>query len=140
VRLSQRSRIILLAAAGKENAQIALEVGVTPNLVGRWRARFAEQRIAGIEKDAPRSGRRPIRRQQLAEKIIAKTTKEKPADATHWSVRSLSAVLGCSRAMVNRVWRAAGLKPHLCRTFKVSNDPRFTEKLLDVVGLYTARG
>ena len=135
VRLSQRAQMVLQAALGKQNDQIAMEIGVTNNTVGRWRSRFAEGRLAGIEKDASRSGRRPTRRQELASLIIAKTTKEKPPDATHWSTRSLSKAMGCSRCMVNRVWRAAGLKPHLWRTFKLSNDPHFEEKLRDVVGL-----
>ena len=136
VRHNQRARMVLLAALGKKNEQIAVELGVSNNTVGRWRTRFAEARITGIEKDAPRSGRKPTRREQLAELIIEKTTKEKPPGATHWSTRSLSKALGCSRCMVNRVWRGAGLKPHLWRTFKLSNDPHFAEKLVDVVGLY----
>jgi transposase len=136
VRQVQRAQIILLAAAGKQNAEIALEVGVTQNLVGRWRGRFAEQRIAGIEKDAPRTGRQPTRRQHFAKRIIDTTTQQKPAAATHWSTRTLAKVLGCSHVMVQRVWNAAGLKPHRYKTFKVSNDPKFAEKVVDVVGLY----
>jgi len=131
-----RARIVLAAAQGRENQQIAVELGTDRLLVGRWRRRFAQKRIAGIEKDAPRSGRKPTRRNQLARKIIEWTTQKKPADATHWSTRTLAAQLGTSRAMVNRVWRANGLKPHLIETFKLSNDPEFAQKLSDVVGLY----
>jgi transposase len=135
-RLVERARIVLLAAEGRENKDIAAELGVTRATVGRWRHRFARQGIAGIEKDAPRGGRPPKARDDLAGKIVEMTTRRKPANATHWSTRSLAEALGTNRSMVSRVWRANGLKPHLARTFKVSNDPRFAEKLIDVVGLY----
>jgi transposase len=135
-RLVERARIVLLAAEGRENKDIAGELGVTRATVGRWRHRFADHGIAGIERDAPRGGRPPKTRDELAKKIVEMTTRQKPANATHWSTRSLAEALGTNRSMVNRVWRANGLKPHLARTFKVSNDPRFAEKLLDVVGLY----
>jgi transposase len=105
-------------------------------LVGKWRTRYARQGLAGIEKDAPRGGRPPVARQAMAKKIIQYTTQRKPANATHWSCRTLAAELGTSRSLVNRVWRANGLKPHLSRTFKLSNDRHFVEKLVDVVGLY----
>jgi len=135
-RLVERSRIILLAADGLENKGIAAEVGVTRATVSRWRNRFAGRGIPGIEKDAPRGGRPPKTRDRLVRKIIEMTTQQKPANATHWSTRTLAEVLGTSRSMISRVWRANGLKPHLVRTFKVSNDPKFVEKLVDVVGLY----
>jgi transposase len=104
--------------------------------VGTWRNRFVKERLAGIEKDAPRGGRKPQRRAAVEAEILRKTTQEKPANATHWSTRTLAKELGTSPAMVQRVWRDNGLKPHLTKTFKVSNDPRFAEKLVDVVGLY----
>ena len=135
-RLVERARIVLLAAEGRENKDIAVELGVTRATVGRWRDRFAARGMVGIEKDAPRGGRPPKTRDDLAEKIIEMTTRQKPANATHWSTRTLAEVLGTNRSMVSRVWRANGLKPHLSRTFKVSNDPKFAEKLVDVVGLY----
>jgi transposase len=135
-RLVERARIVLLAAEGRENQDIASELGITRATVGRWRARFSERGVAGIEKDAPRGGRPPKARDELAERIVEMTTRQKPANATHWSTRTLAEALGTNRSMVNRVWRANGLKPHLARTFKVSNDPRFAEKLVDVVGLY----
>jgi transposase len=135
-RLVERARIVLLAAEGRDNKEIAAELGVTRATVGRWRDRFAGQGVAGIEKDAPRGGRPPKARDDLARKIIEMTTRQKPTHATHWSTRTLAKALGTNRSMVNRVWRANGLKPHLCRTFKVSNDPNFAEKLVDVVGLY----
>ena len=135
-RLVLRSKIILLAADGMMNKEIAKSLKTAPKTVSRWRTRFAERRLAGIEKDAPRGGRPPQARTRLAHTIIAKTTQEKPADATHWSTRTLAKALGTSPAMVQRVWAANGLQPHRIKTFKVSNDPHFTEKLLDVVGLY----
>jgi transposase len=135
-RLVERARIVLLAAEGRENKDIAAEVGITRATVGRWRDRFAVRGIAGIEKDFPRGGRPPKARNDLVGRIIEMTTQQKPANATHWSTRTLAEVLGTNRSMVSRVWRAHGLKPHLSRTFKVSNDPHFAEKLVDVVGLY----
>ena len=135
-RLVLRAKIILLSADGKQNKQIGEELGVNRLLVGKWRNRFASQGLAGIEKDAPRGGRKSKARDAIAGKIIEYTTQRKPKNATHWSTRTLAKELGTSRAMVNRVWIANGLKPHLVRTFKVSNDPRFAEKLADVVGLY----
>jgi transposase len=135
-RLVERARIVLLAADSRENKDISAELGITRATVGRWRSRFAEWGIPGIEKDAPRGGRPPRTRDQLVRKIIEMTTQQKPANATHWSTRTLAKVLGTNASMVSRVWRANGLKPHLVRTFKVSNDPKFVEKLVDVVGLY----
>ena len=135
-RVVLRARIVLLAAEGKQNKQIAAELNTNRLLVGQWRNRYAEKGLAGIEKDLPRGGRKPAARDAIAGKIIEYTTQRQPANATHWSTRTLAKELRTSRAMVNRVWRANGLKPHLTRGFKVSNDPRFVEKLTDVVGLY----
>jgi transposase len=133
-RLVRRAEIVLLAAEGKENREIAAELSVERTIVGRWRRRFAEQGLAGIEQDAPRGGRKPDA--GLAEKIIEHTTQHKPSNATHWSTNTLARELGVSQSRVSRVWRANGIKPHLSRTFKVSNDRQFVEKLVDVVGLY----
>lgn len=135
-RLMQRARIVLLAATGKQNLEIARTLGVMERTVGRWRTRFVERGLAGIERDLPRGGRKPTKRLEHEQEIICKTTQERPQNATHWSCRSLAAELSVSPSMVLRVWRANGLKPHLVKTFKVSNDPHFEEKLLDVVGLY----
>ena len=93
VRLAQRAQIVLRAAAGEQNKLIAEELGVTQATVGRWRNRFAAQGLPGIEKDRPRGGRKPTRRRKLESKIIKKTTREKPANATHWSTRSLAEAL-----------------------------------------------
>lgn len=135
-RLVRRANIVLLASAGKENIEIAAELGVERTIVARWRNRFAKAGLGGIEKDAPRGGRPATKRQQVAQRIIEVTTQRKPDNATHWSTNSLAKELGLSQSMVSRVWRANGLKPHLVRTFKVSNDPRFVEKMTDIVGLY----
>jgi len=135
-RLVLRASIVLRAADGARNDVIAAELGTNRLLVGKWRKRFAESGIAGIEKDAPRGGRKPAARDAVSGRIIQWTTQRKPGNATHWSTRTLAEALGTNRTMVNRVWRANGLKPHLSRTFKVSNDKRFEEKLVDVVGLY----
>ena len=135
-RLVIRARIVLAAADGRENKDIAAELKITRGAVARWRDRFAEPGVAGLEKDAP-SGGRPLKaRDDLVRRIIEMTTQQKPTNATHWSTRTLANALGTNRSLVNRVWRANGLKPHLCHTFKVSNDPHFVEKLIDVVGLY----
>lgn len=136
VRVAMRAQIVLLAAMGKRNKDIATEMGTDRFTVARWRTRFAEMRLAGIEKDAPRSGRKPTARNRFARRIIERTTKGPPPHATHLSTRTLARELGTNRSMVNRVWQANGLKPHLVRTFKLSNDPHFVEKLVDVVGLY----
>jgi transposase len=134
MRLVRRAQIVLLAAEGKQNIELAEQLGIERTIVGRWRRRFVAQGLAGLEKDAPRGGR-PANT-ALARKIVEHTTQCKPLNATHWSTTSLAKVLGTSSSTVSRVWRANGLKPHLVRTFKVSNDPRFVEKLIDVVGLY----
>ena len=136
VRLMERARIVLLAAEGKMNKDIAAELDVMPNTVVRWRGRFAAGGVTAIEKDAPRGGRRATKRESMVRIILTKTTQERPPNATHWSGRTLAAALDIDKSMVWRVWQANGLKPHLARTFKVSNDPRFAEKVVDVVGLY----
>ena len=136
VRLMQRAKIVLLAAEGRENQAIAASVGVTRQLVGRWRTRYVAQGLAGIVKDAPGRGRKATARDAITARIIEWTTQRKPSNATHWSTRTLAEALHTTRSMVNRVWQANGLKPHLSRTFKLSNDPKFIEKATDVVGLY----
>jgi len=135
-RLVLRSKIVLMASDRTMNKEIASELGTDQQTVGRWRKRFAEKRLAGIEKDALRSGRRPTHRQRFARRIIERTTQTIPSNATHWSIRTLAKELNVSESMVHRVWKANGLKPHLVRAFKLSNDPHFVEKLIDVVGLY----
>ena len=128
--------MVLLAAGGECNQKIAAKLHVKPHTVGRWRRRFAEGRLEGIERDRPRGGRPRARREAVESQILRKTTQETPKNATHWSTRSLACELGVSQSMVHRVWKANGLKPHLVHTFKISQDPHFEEKLIDVVGLY----
>lgn len=139
VRLRERSRIVLRASEGVTNKEIAQELGIDTNKVSRWRRRYAGEGLKGIEKERPRGGNhggKDSRAQaELRRKVIEWTTQREPEGATHWSCRSLARELGTSHSFVHRVWRSCGLKPHLVRTFKVSTDPRFEEKLTDVVGL-----
>jgi len=137
VRVSERARIILQASEGRQNKQIAEQLGVDRVTVALWRRRYVEWGVAGILKDAPRAGRRRnVLTPTKSAEIVAKTTQEKPAGATHWSCRTMAKVVGVSEASVRRVWHEHGLKPHLIKTFKVSNDPQFCEKLEDIIGLY----
>ncbi len=129
----QRTRIVLLAADGLQSKDIATRLGVGRVQVSRWRERYAQLRFAGIERDLPR-GAPPIKVDVA--RLVELTTQSKPAAATHWSTRKMAATLGVSAASVSRHWRASGLKPHLVRGFKVSRDPKFIEKLEDIVGLY----
>src|SRR5580658_9807473 len=135
-RLVDRARIVLAAAEGKTNDQIAIELQVHRRTVGLWRRRFALLRLAGIEQDAPRTGRRPRLDREAVEGIVAKTLHTKPRGETHWSTRSLAREVGVHHTTVHRIWRLHGLKPHLTQSFKLSQDKRFEEKLMDVVGLY----
>ena len=140
IRLSERSKIVLLSAEGLENKVIAQRLNIPPNKVGLWRNRFAEGGIKAIGKDKPRGanqgGKDTLKQARLRKKIIEKTTQDKPDNATHWSTRTLAEALNTTHSFVHRVWQSVGLKPHLEKTFKVSNDPHFEEKLCDVVGLY----
>ena len=133
VRLAQRARIVLFSADGWQNNDIADELGVGRVQVSRWRNRYAESGLAGIERDLPRGA--PEKKVDV-KKLVELTTQSKPDAATHWSTRKMAAKLGISAASVSRHWRANGLKPHLVRGFKISRDPKFIEKLEDVVGLY----
>ena len=133
VRLAQRARIVLLAAEGLQNKEIAEQLGVGRVLVSRWRERYAQLRLSGIEHDLPRGA--PPAKVDVA-RLVELTTQSKPETATHWSTRKMAAQLGVSAASVSRHWRANGLKPHIVRGFKVSRDPKFVEKLEDIVGLY----
>lgn len=140
IRLLERSRIILLSAENLDNQTIAKKLNIRPNTVGRWRTRYADGGLESIIKDKPRGnnhgGKSTLKQAKLRIKIIEKTTREKPKNATHWSTRTLAKELNTTHSFVNRVWQSVGLKPHLEKTFKVSNDPLFEEKLCDVVGLY----
>jgi len=135
-RLVLRSKIILLAAEGKKNTEIVKELSTNPVTVGRWRSRFVLLRIEGISKDAPRLGRKPKIPAFVIKKILNTTLHEKPKGRTHWSTRTLAEKLGVSHMTIQRVWKAHNLQPHRTRSFKLSKDPHFEEKLVDVVGLY----
>jgi transposase len=125
-----------MASKGKTNEQIAKKLKITRQKAGRWRSRFAELGRPGIESDRPGRGRRHTYTAQIRRALVRKTTRAKPVAATHWSRESMAKAMGMSPSTVGRIWREHGLKPHLIRTFKVSKDPLFAEKLEDVVGLY----
>lgn len=132
----ERARVVLLAAEGKTDMEIAASLNISNQKAARWRKRFLQLDLAGLVKDAPRPGRKPAISSQVKEELIRRTTQSKPANATHWSTRTMAAEMGVSEATVRRVWHAHGLKPHLVESFKISKDKRFAEKLEDIVGLY----
>jgi transposase len=134
-RLALRSRIVLAAADGRSNTDVAAELRVTMPTVGKWRRRFLEDRLEGLA-DEPRPGApRGITDAQV-EEVITRTLESKPANATHWSTRGMAQAAGLSQSAVVRIWHAFGLQPHKSATFKLSGDPFFVEKVRDVVGLY----
>lgn len=135
-RMVLRASIVLQATGGRQNREIAAALGTTTVTVGLWRHRFQACRLEGIRKDAPRPGRKPEISQVVVDEILRKTLHEKPRGATHWSTRSMAKAVGVSNATVHRVWKAHRLQPHRVRTFKLSRDPRFAEKVRDIVGLY----
>jgi transposase len=133
--LSERCRVILRCAEGAQSKAIAAELGLHEHTVGKWRRRFLKGRIEGL-LDEPRAGRpRSIDDDQVAE-VIERTLRSTPADATHWSIRSMGAQTGFSHTTIRRIWTAFGLQPHRSETFKLSSDPLFVEKVRDIVGLY----
>jgi transposase len=135
-RVAFRGRIVLAAAQGLSNQQIAHALGTSRPTVIDWRKRYAAEGIAGLYHDRPRGKAFKALPKDKEEALVAKTLHELPQAATHWSCRSMAKAMGLSKNSVQRVWNAHGLKPHLVRTFKLSNDPQFVEKLEDVVGLY----
>jgi len=136
VRLAQRASIVLLAADGLENKQIGARLGITRQTAGRWRDRYAAHGLAGIETDAPRPGRKRRISDAQRAAVVRKTLHETPEGQTHWSRSTMAAATGLSDSTIGRIWREHGLKPHRVETFKLSNDPKFVEKLNDIVGLY----
>lgn len=135
-----RANIVLLASEQVPNGEIAQRLKLNKTTVGLWRNRYVEEGFSGLLKDRGRGrnhgGKNTEEQERLRALIIQKTTTEKPPGQTHWSTRTMAKALGTTHSFVNRVWQQAGLKPHLHRTFKLSNDPYFEEKLTDVVGLY----
>jgi len=133
--LALRCRVVLACAAGLDNKIVAARLGVNQATVSKWRKRFVERRLDGLGDD-PRPGAVRTITDDQVEAVIVKTLEEMPVDATHWSTRSMAREMKMSQSAISRIWRAFGLKPHLADTFKLSNDPRFVEKVRDVVGLY----
>src|SRR6266851_3198519 len=135
-KLVWRSRIVLMSAAGAGKMAIVRAVGKCKRTVDRWQRRYMARGLAGLKRDATRRGRKPPLAASVIEKVVHMTLHENPPAATHWSARTLAKALGISHTSVQRIWNAHGLKPHLVKTFKLSNDKRFVEKVKDVVGLY----
>ena len=136
LRLVQRASIIQMAANGVFNQDIARAVGVSRPTVQLWRQRFLALRLPGLEKDAPRPGRRARISARKIQAVVDATLHSRPSHATHWSTRSMARAQHLSQATVQRIWKQRNLKPHLVKTFKLSSDKHFVEKLTDVVGLY----
>ncbi len=133
--LALRARIVLACAAGHTNTAVAAQLAVANQTVGKWRARFARERLDGL-LDEPRPGAPRTVTDADVERVLTLTLETTPRNATHWSTRTLAARCGLSRATVHRIWRAFALQPHRTETFKLSKDPLFIEKVRDLVGLY----
>ena len=133
--LALRSRVVLLAADGLNNTEIAEQLGVHRPMVRKWRGRFAEHRLDGLT-DEPRPGQPRKVTDAKVEEVIVKTLETTPKDATHWSTRSMAREVGLTQTAVHRIWKAFGLQPHRSQTWKLSKDPQFIDKVRDVVGLY----
>src|SRR5438067_411051 len=136
LRLVQRAQIVAMAAEGIPSQDIAQTLEVSRPTVQLWRERFLALRLEGLKKDAPRPGRIPSLPQKKVRAVVQATLHTTPRGATHWSIRTMAKAQGISRMAVQRIWDRHGLKPHLTKTFKLSRDQRFVEKLYDVVGLY----
>jgi transposase len=137
-KIVKRAMIVLLSGRGLGTNAVCREVRVSKPTVWRWQAAYMEGGIERLKKDkgkGPRAGKKRIS-EEVRLAIVRRTAQEKPANATHWSARMLAEEMGVGHTTVQRVWKEHGLKPHLTRTFKLSNDPKFAEKVVDVVGLY----
>jgi transposase len=133
--LAQRARIVLACATDQTNGDIALGAGVTRQTVGRWRTRFARKRLNGL-LDEPRPGAPRTIGDAEVERVVRLTLETAPRDATHWSTRAMATRSGLSQSAISRIWRAFALQPHRVKTFKLSKDPLFIDKVRDIVGLY----
>jgi transposase len=133
--LAQRARIVLACATDKTNGDIARGAGVTRQTVGRWRTRFARKRLTGL-LDEPRPGAPRTIGDAEVERVVRLTLETAPRDATHWSTRAMATRSGLSQSAISRIWRAFALQPHRVKTFKLSKDPLFIDKVRDIVGLY----
>jgi DNA-binding CsgD family transcriptional regulator len=134
--LALRCRIVLACAEpGATNIKVAAALGVSQPTVGKWRSRFVEHRFEGLA-DEPRVGRPPSISLDRVEQVLVDTLESKPVDATHWSRASMAKRSGLSKSTIGRIWRDFELKPHLTDGFKLSTDPQFVDKVVDVVGLY----
>jgi len=135
-KVALRSRIVLLSADGISTGEIMHQLDTTTPTITRWRERYELGGISGLLKDRSRPGRKRRIEEAKVREVVEWTLQEKPLHATQWSTRSLAAVVGLSPASIQRIWKAHGLKPHRVRTFKLSKDPHFVDKLQDIVGLY----
>ncbi len=133
--LAQRAALVMAAADGLSNQDVAAKLRVTPWTVGKWRRRFLARRLDGL-LDEPRPGAPRTIRDKDVERVVTLTLESTPPDATHWSTRSMARRTGMSQSAVSRIWRAFALQPHRSETFKLSHDPLFIEKVRDIVGLY----
>lgn len=136
VRLAERAEIVLHAADGKQDKAIGELMSIPRQKAARWRKRYAALGLAGIEKDAPRKGRKRQIDDKTRAAVVNKTLHEKPEGQTHWSRSTMAKATGLSQSTIGRIWKEHGIKPHLVETFKLSSDPAFVEKLQDIVGLY----
>src|ERR1039458_3976934 len=136
LRLVQRAQIIQMAADGIMNQDIAVKLETSRPTVQLWRDRFLALRLTGLEKDAPRPGRLPKIPEDKIAAVVEATLQTKPSKATHGSTRTMAAAQGISEKTVRRIWKQHNLKPHLTKTFKLSRDKQFVEKMHDIVGLY----
>ena len=135
-KMALRTRIVLLSGEGVSTNRLMAMLHTTTPTITRWRNRYESAGVQGLLKDKSRPGRKQQIEAAKIREVIEKTLHEKPMNATHWSTRSMAVAVGLSGASIQRIWKAHGLKPHLVRTFKLSRDPHFLEKLHDVVGLY----
>ena len=135
--IRNRAEIVLLSSQGRSSTEVGKKLGVTAQTVCKWRDRFSKQGLRGLS-DEVRTGRpRTLREERVAE-LIQRTIGGKPAAGTHWSCRTFAMEHGVSKSTVQRLWNAFALKPHRHESFKISNDPNFVEKVIDITGLYLA--